>query len=111
MGIDERGWKDEDFTPEVLMTRSEFTQTIFPILLYPVTSRDTEQLDYTRFTALYSLNQMITSFNELVRRVNDQHTYPTVGGRLVVLLHVGLIGSEGTGGLYDAFRQLEGLVN
>lgn len=109
-GLDGRGWKEEDFTSEVLATRTEFSQTIFPIALYPVGDSEKQFLNPEELSALFDLNQMLTSFNELVRRVNNEHTYPGIGHRLVVLLHVGLIGSAGTGGLFDAYQKLKNMV-
>lgn len=104
VGKDNRGWLPSDFSPEVIAMRTEFIQTIYP--LTPFDHQLVLYLPTKVIQAIFELNQLITNFNTLVDRVNREHTYPEVGGKLVKMLHLFCIGSAGTGGLYDKYFEL-----
>ena len=110
VGPEGEGWCTEDFTDAVMEAREEFTQTVFPLVPYPISDKDKQVLDGPILRALFSLNQWISSFNEVVRRVNETDTYGKHEPRMIEMLHVGVIGRQGTGGLFDAFRAVENLA-
>jgi len=127
MGKDNRGWTRTDFEthrtdasfldeagwfaiPEVYQARVEdASHIIFPIVPY--------DLGFDRFflsprvvTSVLNLNQRIASFNATLARLNAA-TEKGVKWNMTVMLHVGLIGGLGTGGLHESFRITEALVS
>lgn len=120
MGVDNRGWMQEDFQiqvedsdvfggvswrdrEDVKQYRTDPSHVIFPIRPYEITVLDRLFLNQKQFAALVALNQSITSFNATLDAVNRSTDIDTRWGRLI-LLHVGLIGRRGTGGLHDVFN-------
>jgi len=108
-GVDNRGWLWEDFHPEkARKDRLEPTAVIFPIAYAPLQSFDALFLNKKQYEAYLALRQHILKFNSTLAVLNSvrrdlQDTYYG----LICLLHAGVIGTKGSGGLHDAVARME----
>jgi hypothetical protein len=116
MGKDNRGWVRLDFIgsdgfpyEDVKKARLDPCAVIFPIGYAPISVFDMLCLKPAQRKALLTLRQWILNFNTTLAVVNlARRDSPETYFGLIYLLHVGVIGSDNTGGLYQAFREMEG---
>jgi hypothetical protein len=117
-GRDSRGWVNEDFferkvivpggdmewTPieDVKDYRTDPSHVIFPLIPYEITLLDRLFLDRRMLNALLNLNQGISNFNAMVAAFAAAQTVET-RWTAAVMLHTGVIGTTGTGGLYSRY--------
>lgn len=126
MGVDNRGWRREDFQTQALAPmidgelavidredvkeyRTDLAHVIFPLRYYEVTVLDRLFLSQNLLGGIMWLNQKIAAFNAVLDAVNATEDKELRWQRMI-LLHVGTIGSVLGPGIHEAFRQLDSLL-
>ncbi len=118
MGKDNRGWVYEDFfqhetqnpeadwvpIPEVRDYRTDAAHVIFPLLPYNISLLDRLFMSPRLLDAMNHLNQGISNFNAM-RDVFTNAQALDARWNAALMLHTGLIGTTGTGGLHDRWNR------
>jgi len=106
----DRGWYSADFLPkEVKMERLNPAAVIFPVPTMPALSGfDKFFLSDEQWRLVMNFQHSVSNFNAMLEALNrtpvkDKETRY----KLITALHVGCIGTNGTGGLLDSFKMLQ----
>ena len=104
-----RGWYQSDFAPkEVKADRLNPAAVIFPVPAMNISSFDRLFLTPNQWRLVMNFQHSVSNFNAMLDALNrtpvkDKETRY----KLITALHVGCIGTHGTGGLLDSFNMLK----